>query len=507
MQLMLLEQQNKKRLAMARQELDAPAFPGGTAGLGQMAGLDWMAGTKGMPGSSTMEGSSIGDAVMTNGSDTGCTGHSSETDLLNLLDNDMSNMGSEELQNYLQGLQARAKQLKTMQEKKEPAFRYQTLYRILQEQEILQKKGQTKFEKTLSLPFLDPPERIYGGGKSQSLRCKVPVENFELFLEQNKDVSFIVYQTYTSNSQDPMATDRLSNGHNQSLDIPPHVEESIRPVAQGLIEALETILESREEYAQMLQNFRGTLELHAPYIFMYHHRSDLENLIGELKQQSKEQFTLFSNYVVQQHGSTYASADSMISQGKISPAYIDYLFKPGDVLISRHKSGYRGYVASSWASKTYTTRVPRSAADANKKGVPMGLYGSNAASRGMANDTVLVHDFNIQTWFWDFDGDFRRGYELLKFSIQTEEKKTKFGKNSKSRDYEKIADETDPVKDVGVSIAKLKVFPVKFASPETFEQLRKRGKTFWQCRVRRYVSYREQEADNVQSVVSLRQIP
>ena len=475
---MHLEQQDKKKPTMAGEGQDMTA------------------------GSSLAEGIAINEPVMLNRSGDDGKTQISEVDLLSLLDNDVLKMGNKELQNYLQDLQARAKRLRTTQEKEEgPALRYQILYRILQEQVSVSKNGRENVAKSLSPPFFDAPEQFHAQG-SLTLKCRNPVRNFELFLEQNKDVSFIVYRTYISNPPSQSSTGRPLNGHNQEMDVSAKAEESIRPVAQDLVLALETILESREEYADMLQQFRGSLELYAPYLFMYHHRSDLDALRSELEQQAMDHFTLFSDYVIQQHGSTYASADAMISQGRISTLYVDYLFKPGDVLISRHSNGYRGWVASSWARETHVERIPRTAAEAEKKGAPVSLYGSRAASKRMANDTVLVHHFTIQAWFWDFDGNFQRRNELLKFTIQAEDKQIRLSKDIQSRNYEKISDEANQARDDGVPIDELRVFPIKFASPEVVDLLRQRGKIFWQCRVRRYVSYCDKERDGIQSMVS-----
>ncbi|KAI9687859.1 MAG: hypothetical protein M1822_001940 [Bathelium mastoideum] len=481
MQLMLLEQQNKKRLLMAGQEQEMM-----TTSMAEPGEAEWI---------------TIEEPIMPNRSTASGKRHDSEIDLLTVLNNDVSNMSTEELQSCLRDLQARAKRLKTGHEQeKKPPCRYQILYRILHEQTSVSKNGRDKVGKILSPPFFDPPEQIYGQGNSRTLRCKAPVQNFELFLEQNKDISFIVYRTYISDHEDQSSAGKLLNGHKQEADIPIPVEESIRPVSHDLLHALESILESREEYADMLQKLRGSLELHAPYLFMYHNRRDLDAFRDGLQQQAKEQFTLFSNFVVQQHGSTYASADSMISQGNISTAYVDYLFKPGDVLISRHNNGYRGWVASSWARRVHVERVSRTVAEAQKKGAPMSLYGSRAASKRMANDTVVVHNFSIQAWFWDFDGNFQRKDELLKFSIQAEEKQAKLSKSSESRGYVKSPEEADQANDEGVPIDGLTVFPISFASPGVITQLRQRGKVFWQCRVRRYVSYCDKDRDGMPGV-------
>lgn len=259
-----------------------------------------------------------------------------EPEFLGLLNDDISNMDVVELQSYVERLQAKAKQLGATQTNK-TSSRYQTFYRILEDTWIPSKHSdgsEKMLGKMLSSPFFDHPELVGGQGKTWALRCKIPVNNFDLYLEQNKDISFIVYRTFVT-----PAADSLSNWHTNidSSEIPEQMSQSIRPVAKDLINAFEAILQSREEYADLLQTYRETSELHSPYLFMYHNRKDLDMICNDLNQYTQEQLGLFSDYVVQNYGSLYATADSLISRGKISPEHIDFLFKPGDVLVQRHE--------------------------------------------------------------------------------------------------------------------------------------------------------------------------
>lgn len=414
-----------------------------------------------------------------------------------LLNDNFSNMDAVELQSYIERLQARAKQLGATQ-KNQTSSRYHILYRILEEVWVSKKKG-GDFEGNLSSPFFDPPESVRGQNETQVLRCKIPLINFDLYIEQNKDLSFIVYRTYVTRD-----AKTASNQHTNidSSGMFQQINESIRPVAQDLINALEAILQSREEYQDLLQTYRATSELHAPYIFMYHNRKDLDTIRNSLDQSTQEQLTLFLDYIVQNHGSMYATADSLISQGKISTRYIDYLFKPGDVLVQRQENEYRGWIACSWPSNSSTERIARSVAKTVKKGEPIPLYRSRKDSKKSEHDMVLVHHWTIDAWHWDFDGNFQRRHDRLKFTTQTEDDRTKHEKKALARDYLETQDEASQTDLDGVAIEELRVFPLKHASSEIVKKLRRRGNTFWKCRTRQFVSYQEKEQDSMQNAVS-----
>lgn len=493
MQLMLLEQQSKKRLLIAKQEhaLDARRWEHYLeTGRWEHDAVETSRPTPDfLPGNST----SINDSTPMG------KRHNMEPDPLSLLSDDVSSMDAVELQSYIERLQAKARQFGSTQ-KNRVSSRYQILYRILQEVWV-SSDNDPRLESKLWSSFFDLPECVRGQGEAQVLRCQIPVKNFDLYLEQNKDVSFIVYRTYVEPNT---GTSSERDTKIDSSDSPEQITESIRPVADILIHALEAILQSREEYADLLQKYRATSELYAPYLFMYHNRKDLDIIRENLDQSTQEQLQLFSDYVVQNHGSMYATADSLISQGMISPEYIDYLFKPGDVLVQRHVTDYRGWVACSWPRKISTEQIPRSLAESVKKGAPIPLYGSREASKRMENDTVLVHHWNIEAWHWDFDGNFQRKNDTLKFAIQAEDNHAKHAKNTTDHNCLNTQDEASQIEIDRVAIGDLRVFPLKYTSSEIVNLLRRRGKTFWKCRARRVVSYQGNEKDSMQNSVGFK---
>ena len=451
LQLMLLERQSKTRLLMARQ-------------MGDMIGMTTSVGKR---------------PVM-------------EPDNSDVLSENVPGMDIVELQDYIKRLQAKAKLLGAGKAEA-PAPRYQTLYRILHED--VSDKG--KLKTALSPPYFDAPEYVIGQRNIQVLRCSVPVNNFDLYLEQNKDISFIIYRTYVAPKNHGTADLAMSDKEN----VPPQINESIRPIAPHLTNALEVMLKSREEYAEMLQSLHSSSELYAPYLFMYHHRHALDTIRSGLDALSQEQLSFFSSYVAQSCGSEYATADTLISQGRILPEYVSYLFKPGDVLVQHRGDEYEGWIARSWPRPTHQERLPRAIAESRKKGGQVPLYGSKEALKKMGNDTVRLQHWSIEAWQWGFDGSFQRCKELLRFSIQSEEDQEKRVQDTQASERMRVQSDNQKLKEGGVAVKDLTVFPLQHADAEIVKKLRRRGRTFWKCRDRRFVSYRENDSNNVQSSV------
>lgn len=120
----------------------------------------------------------------------------------------------------------------------------------------------------------------------------------------------------------------------------------------------------------------------------------------------------------------------------------------------------------------------------------------------MANDKTTLHVCDINVWHWAFDGNFQRQHLTLCLEIPAVEN----GENdTDTKGKGKATAQGDkPHNDMGEkNISDLNVFPMQYASAEIVANCRRRGKTFWKCRTRSYVSYQATERDSVQNLVSL----
>ncbi|KAJ8131879.1 hypothetical protein O1611_g1743 [Lasiodiplodia mahajangana] len=484
MQLMLLEQQNKKRLMMARQEQDDES---------RKLAMELVRNTQ--PSSGLRPGE---NKLTTQVDPTGSTRKRprlvSPSD--SRFDDDVLGLDLVELQNYIMRLEQRAKVLGASgTSTPKPAYTYRTLYRILGYESSPKPSGDSSgLKRVLSPPFFDPPEWI-GSSRKGTLRCSIPVDNFDLFLEKNKDISFIVYQTYVAPNPTHQGT------WSQPDDVPKFkIDESIKPITEELVEAVKVLLTSKEEYASLWDNFKMSKELHAPYLFVYHQRADWSELRASATQPSQEQLTMLWDYIIQNHGDEFAAADACISDGKITSAYIQYLFKPGDILVEKKGGFYLGWLSKAWAKYVETYQTTRGqATDMNATGSQVPLYGTAEASKRMASEKLWVQNWNIWAWHWDYDGNFQRRNNCLSFSI-AEEKVL----DSQTASKLKATGQESESGLVAIPIQDLRVFPIRFAPPDIAEKLRRRGKTFWKCRFRSFVSYEENAIDGQENTVDER---
>lgn len=427
------------------------------------------------------------------------------TDIKKVLD--VANPSKEDLQKlqrYIELLQAQAREFESMQGRPAPS-RYQIIYRIEGVSLVQKQNGKREWEKQY-MPFFDHPSWVQGQGSASQLKSNLPLTNFELYLEKNKDISFLVYRDFDNKSAhmvDAPGTDRFKREENTGH--PHNAAETVRLVNKDLIEVIKALLGSQQQYAELASEFSVSLELPAPYLFIYHSRKGLERFQDNLPVHTKAQLSLLLAYVMEQYADEYATADSLLARAKISPRLLRYLFMPGDVLVSCVDGQYQGYIATSWPKVSHSKKVSRIRAARSQTGTTLSLYGPRDADARMANDEITIHVCKVGVWYWAFDGNFQRQHTTLYLDIPAGEN----GENDTDTKGKRkiIAQDDKPNDDMGEKmISELNVFPMQYASAEIVDGCRRRGKTFWKCRTRNYVSYQATERDSIQTSVS-RSVP
>lgn len=422
-----------------------------------------------------------------------------EQGLRNVLDGeDASRLDLQKLQEYIERLQAKAQEFGAIQKEQVP-FRYQILYRIWQKESAQDKKAWATPEGQYSLPFFDHPEWVRGQGKASRIQSNLPLDNFELYREKNKDIAFIVYRNFDTDL--PSIEVKRGSDDARTSHLPQHTSETVRPINRDLLEAVKSLLGSRQEYAELLREYSTSYELPAPYLFIYHNRNSLEQLQPSLSVPAKSQLSLLWKYVTEQYADEYAAADSLLSQDKISQQHIPYLFKPGDLLVSRADDQYTGYVANSWPKISGKKKVSRMGAAPSRSGTTLPFYGSQDAASSMATDKITVYDCQISVWHWDFDGHFQRKHETLCLEIPAIEDEGEDATETKGNNRVQAEGRAHKGDLKGKTISELNVFPIRYASADITDNVRRRGKTFWKCRNRSYVSYQDSEMENIQNQV------
>lgn len=315
--------------------------------------------------------------------------------------------------------------------------------------------------------YTDPPELIHRNMGAPYLRCNDPLINFELYLALNREISFVIFRNFKRRVE--------HQPHNTKCDKPEPFSETILPVCETLKDVIRCFLRGRE-FQSMESDFQQKGEVQSPYLFIYHNRGAKESEIKRsLSSEAQRQCELFMNYVQETCGSEYAAADLLLEKGKFRPEYVQYLFKPKDILVSTKNKEHIGYVAKEWPVRGQNIR-----------------------------DASPFWHIGAQTW--GFDGDFYKIVTKLRFEMP----ESQHSQESKSLRLDHLLDELnrlpsynnsdkDPEKEY--AITDLAVYPVKYAPDHIVRKLQRRGEIFWKFRTQQYVSYQATEEENFQTMV------
>ncbi|KGO74798.1 ATPase, AAA-type, core [Penicillium italicum] len=308
--------------------------------------------------------------------------------------------------------------------------------------------------------YTDPPELIHRNRGAPYLRCNDPLINFELYLALNRDISFVIFRNYKRRAE--------PQSPNTKCGKPEPFSETILPVSEDLKDVIADFVRGKD-FQSMYSDYRATGEVQSPYLFVYHNRGAGESEIKRgLSFEAQRQFALFMDYVQEACGNEYTEADLLLEKRKIRPEYVQYLFKPNEVLVSNKNKEHIGYVAKDWPCRR------------------MDIDGSNPS-------------WWISAQTWDFDGDFYKSRSKLSFEMPKS-----LQVDNLSRDSSIPLPNCDS--DRECAITDLAVFPLKYAPDYLVRKLRRRGEIFWTFRTQKYVSYQATEEENFQTVADDRYI-
>jgi hypothetical protein len=172
--------------------------------------------------------------------------------------------------------------------------------------------------------YLDEPWLVENGPYQAHLRCSRSIDNLELYLERNKDITCIAYRNYMCCGRSPPPVP--NPGHFDLL-----VSENIDIVAGKLESAWGDLLDN-DPARQLLQPLhqdgtdRPAQEIQHPYLWWFHNRKNIETWKKRLSRESQDQIEAFQSYLRTRLGDEWDKVDAMLRKGKITAKYLGYIF-------------------------------------------------------------------------------------------------------------------------------------------------------------------------------------
>ncbi|KAK0372974.1 hypothetical protein CLIM01_09660 [Colletotrichum limetticola] len=260
----------------------------------------------------------------------------------------------------------------------------------------------------------------------------------EGYIEREKDISFVVYKCYSEEHQRYAVEEAMKSSG--PLPNPEPAYQDILLTSEEMVEALQAFFALHPESCQEFPKANTHDRLLAPFVWWYRHRRSSK--IESLPRRQAELINGLVSHIEEAYATLYDNIDEQLRRGYVSNTSMEYLFRPGQVLISFTDGVPQGHIA---LSRPYSHEGSKGRQDSTRK------Y--------LSQWTISSHSISYR-------GDFVRVVHELKIEFETD---TKNGE---------------------IDISSLPVIPLEYTSQALQERLMRRGQTFWKCREKRLISYR-----------------
>lgn len=254
--------------------------------------------------------------------------------------------------------------------------------------------------------------------------------NFTEYLAENPDIVFIVFKSFRcdgalNSSLGLLRARKHRLGDKTSLEPRPE-SETIYVVSEILRAALIDIADCLP--------FDGSTdgEMLAPYLFVYHHRKQLQHFACQGNSELASYVSCLLAYAQTHYGAEYHDADVKFAQHVVAAEHLSKLWVPNRVVVSHKGTHDVAYVVASW---------PKHITDATRKS----------------------ESLRLECWSWYYDGsNLKRKFEDFTLSLAGQDE---------------------------MPLTKLELVPLDYASEGLSGRLRDRGHKFWDLRYQRLVRY------------------
>ncbi|KAK3361879.1 hypothetical protein B0T24DRAFT_670835 [Lasiosphaeria ovina] len=364
MQLMLLEQQNKKRLMMARREHEASVVMGSfdnpnPAVVARPANN----GSTSAPGVPATAAPAAEEFV------------SEESDL-------QAQVQAQAPKYLIDRVAQLEEEVRNLRQSAMRSVTWQILYKIEGDEAT----------------YLAEPSWSSTARKEPCFKGNSPLADELGYLRQRPDVAFVVYRHFTPAHQQKDIKKALDDG--ATLPDPVPARETIALLSDEMVAAFNAFTTVQPSFLLDFPMWNSRVPIEYPYLFWYRHRPTAN--FGALQEPNRTQMQLLTGWIDQNYGWVHSEVDRQLSNGRISSSAMPYFVRPGEVLLERSSKGIQGWIADSWTMKASTKTDVRPSPSASEP-------------------AKITETWTVRAWSYKYDGAFFREYSTLDIKLEYED--------------------------------------------------------------------------------------
>lgn len=179
--------------------------------------------------------------------------------------------------------------------------------------------------------YLDRPWVVDSGPYNAHLMASSPINNFDLYLERNKEIIFIVYRYYRCCHKPvidaPETQGEVGLGIDASLLLQgeqidlmaPELQAALGQIAEVALRGIPHPAFSKASAAQEDDRILY------PYIWYFHRRAEIQEEFNKLPPAARRYVGRFRKYIENRMMEEWANVEELLESGRISAEYMEYL--------------------------------------------------------------------------------------------------------------------------------------------------------------------------------------
>lgn len=190
-----------------------------------------------------------------------------------------------------------------------PEPEYKTLHRV----SCLSYQSGPQYSLDTDPPFMR--ERVGTAGHLESANR---IENLELYLERNRDASFIVFREYSCCTMTPKKS---------TIGMPGPRSESLVILSESLLRTLNRAKDCSVDWKVLYPEFQLRVEMKKPHVWTFLGMEDLEKTMKSLQQEEDiKHLKLFLSYFRDDKRTQHHHFRELLSRNYTALNFLDYLF-------------------------------------------------------------------------------------------------------------------------------------------------------------------------------------
>ncbi|EWG38425.1 hypothetical protein FVEG_01636 [Fusarium verticillioides 7600] len=192
--------------------------------------------------------------------------------------------------------------------------------------------------------------------KEQPLRFRgnEPLADEAGYLKHRLDAAFVVYKHYEPGFQSKDVRKAVAEG--STIPVPKPAREVVQPLSEQMIRELDEYVDSLPSFKEKFSGWRSKDPIESPFLFWYCYRSS--GTLAGMEEPHRKQMLLLTEWIDRNYSEMYAEVETKFSEGHVSKTTMPFFIQPGEVLVSKNEKGIQGYMAESWPVKLHSTTSP-----------------------------------------------------------------------------------------------------------------------------------------------------